>query len=223
MMNAVCVAAAQQQQQVSLRHVAETLWFVTDGQVTFKSTRCATDAGVINGCFGKKAFVESSLAHINISMPFFVLALCLHLLAALSQASLLPVVPSFPEQYACNVFIVSGGNISSPLPDGLLYKSVMYFDSSSRAAALQTEYGDSTETQVFNWSEQQPRRFVRDDIISVFSASFCSAGPTSAPSAQGSLFLPNTEGFEYISPSNVNGRPCSLFVTSDSECFVLPG
>jgi len=153
-------------------------------------------------------------------MCAFVLALLLHF-AALSQASVLPLVPSFPDQYACNVFIVSGGNISSPQPDGLLYKSVMSVDSAISSAALQTEYGDSTETQIFNWAGE-PQRFVRDNVISIFSATFCSAGPTSAPSAQGSLFLPNTEGFQYISPSNVNGRPCSLFTSSDAECFILP-
>ena len=46
----------QQQQQVSLRHVAETLWFVTDGQVTFKSMRYATDAGGDKWLLRKKGF-----------------------------------------------------------------------------------------------------------------------------------------------------------------------
>jgi hypothetical protein len=141
---------------------------------------------------------------------------------ALLRASLLPVAPSFPQQFACNVFIVSLGNISSPQPDGLLYNSMMFLDSSSGSAALRTQYGDSTETQIFHWSEEQPVRFVRDEVKSVFSATFCSAGPTSMPSVQGSLFLPNVDGLEYVSPSNVNGRRCSLFASSDSQCFVLP-
>jgi hypothetical protein len=154
-------------------------------------------------------------------MNIFVFAVVLQF-TSLAQASSLPLVPSFPQQYGCNVFIVSGGNISSPQPDGLLYNSVMYLDSSTRSAALLTQYGESSENQIFNWEEQQPKRFVRDDVNSIFSATFCSAGPTTSPSLQGSLFLPNTEGLEYVSASNVNGRRCSLFVSSDSVCFVLP-
>jgi hypothetical protein len=142
--------------------------------------------------------------------------------SALLHVSSLPSSPSFPEQYSCDVFIVSAGNISSPHPDGLLYSSVMYSDSSTNSAALRTQYGESAETQIFSWAAPQPQRFVRDDVNSVFSASFCSAGPTTAPSLQGSLFLPITEHLEYVSPSSVNGRPCSLFVSPAPLCFVLP-
>lgn len=154
-------------------------------------------------------------------MRCFAFALVLHLSALLRVGSL-PLEPSFPQQYTCNVFIVSGGNISTPQPDGLLYNSVMYLDASSSSAALGTQYGDSTETQIFNWADQQPKRFVRDDVVSIFSATFCSTGPTSSPSVMGSLFLPKTEGLAYVSPSSVNGRHCSLFVSPDSACFVLP-
>jgi hypothetical protein len=170
---------------------------------------------------GYGGFVKKRYSNRLSGMNTFVLAILLQF-SALAHTSSLPLAPSFPKQYACNVFIVSGGNISSPQPDGLLYNSVMYLDSSSSSAALLTQYGESSENQIFSWEEQQPKRFVRDDINSIFSATFCSAGTTSSSSFQGSLFLPSTEGLEYVSATNVNGRLCSLFVSSDSACFVLP-